>query len=229
MLVSAVAAAWPWRVQAAAGSAPATLLGKPAQSSDGDTLLDEVLRALLGRYVQARGIQATPAEIDAFRANMRRTLQADRDRNLARRKALVQRLAGTGLGDAERQALTRELESATSMVQMLDEALRSADDPADREARHYVAAAFIVHWKTHRALYRQYGGRIIYQQGGPEPLDALRRFLEQHQASGDFTIANPVLAAAFWRYFRDDSIHSFYPRGSREQAQAFVVPPWQAR
>lgn len=228
-LAASIAAAWPWRAQAAAAPAPAMLLGQPAQSADGDSLRDEVLQALLDRYVQARGIQASPAEIDAYLANMRRTLQRDRDRALAQRKALTRRLAGTGLSDGERQALSRELEDATGTVKALDEALRSADDPADAEARRYVAAAFIVHWKTQRALYRQYGGRIVYQQGGPEPLDALRRFLEQRQASGDFAIADAALAAAFWRYFRDDSLHSFYPRGSRQEAQAFAAPPWQQR
>ena len=46
------------------------------------------------------------------------------------------------------------------------------------------------------------------------------------QARGDFRIADRTLEAAFWRYYRDDSIHSFYRSGSREEAQAFAVAPW---
>ena len=97
----------------------------------------------------------------------------------------------------------------------------------DVVAWRVLAAAVIRQWKIHRALYRQYGGRIVYQQGGPEPLDALRRFLEGHEARGDFHIEDPTLRAAFWRYYRDDTIHSFDPRGSREEALAFTAPPWQ--
>jgi hypothetical protein len=120
------------------------------------------------------------------------------------------------------------LADAAALAEALDAMNVAADDPADRAARREVAAAFIVHWKIHRAMHRQYGGRIAYQQGGPEPLDAVRRFLEQRQARGDFAIADPALRASFWRYYRDDTLHSFYPRGSREEAQAFNVPPWLA-
>jgi hypothetical protein len=228
-VLGTVAAQGLWWARSARAAAPATLLGQPAQATDGETLRYEVLRALMARYAKAKGITATSAEIDAYLDQMRRTLQRDRERALQQRDALTQRLAAAQPGDAERQALTRELADATNTAQTLDSMLRGLDDPADRAARREVAAAFIVQWKIHRALYRQYGGRIGYQQGGPEPLDAVRRFLEAHQARGDFAIADPALAAAFWRYYRDDSIHSFYPRGSREEAQAFATPPWQAQ
>ena len=73
---------------------------------------------------------------------------------------------------------------------------------------------------------REYGGRIIFQQGGPEPLDAYRRFLEAQQRQGAFAIADKELEAAFWRYYKDDAIHSFYPTGSAEEAQAFASRWW---
>jgi hypothetical protein len=95
-----------------------------------------------------------------------------------------------------------------------------------KAARDEAATAFIRQWKINRALYEQYGGRIIFQQGGPEPLDAYRRFLESEQARGDFVILNKDLEAAFWRYYVTDAIHSFYPPGSKEAAQAFEAPPW---
>ena len=63
-----------------------------------------------------------------------------------------------------------------------------------------------------------------YQQGGPEPLDAYRRFLEERKAQGDFHILSKDLEAAFWRYYLTDAIHSFYPPGSKEEAEAFESP-----
>jgi hypothetical protein len=104
----------------------------------------------------------------------------------------------------------------------------SEESAADKAARQEIAAAFIRQWKINRALYQQYGGRIIFQQGGPEPLDAYRAFLEDSAARGSFRIQNKNLEAAFWRYYRDDSIHSFYKPGSAEATKAFANPPWLA-
>jgi hypothetical protein len=89
-----------------------------------------------------------------------------------------------------------------------------------------VAAAFIRQWKINRSLYREYGGRVIFQQGGPEPLDAYRLFLEERQRDGDFEILDPALGAEFWRYYRNDAMHSFYPPGSAEEKRVFERPSW---
>ena len=110
------------------------------------------------------------------------------------------------------------------MLASLDETARGAAE--DQAARRQVAAAFIRQWKINRALYQQYGGRIIYQQGGPEPLDAYRTFLQARERQGAFKILNPAFAAEFWKYFVTDALHTFYPKGSREEAQAFETPWW---
>ena len=73
------------------------------------------------------------------------------------------------------------------------------------------------------------GGRIIYQQGGPEPLDAYRQFLTEQARQGAFRIIDQSLEPGFWRYFVTDSIHSFYPSGSPEEAQAFATPWWLSK
>ena len=80
--------------------------------------------------------------------------------------------------------------------------------------------------KIDRALYGQYGGRVIFQQGGPEPLDAYRRFLEERKETGAFAIVDKAFEAKFWDYYRNDAIHSFYPPGSEEEKMAFDTPWW---
>jgi hypothetical protein len=89
------------------------------------------------------------------------------------------------------------------------------------------AGDIIRQWKINKALYEQYGGRIIYQQLGPEPIDAYREFLRQREADGAFAIRDQALAASFWRYFTDDSIHDFMPPGGADEARAFTTPPWE--
>lgn len=96
-----------------------------------------------------------------------------------------------------------------------------------KQMRREMGGAMIRQWKLNRTLHRQYGGRIIFQQLGPEPLDAYRQYLEECQDAGDFVIHQQAFKDAFWRYFTTDSIHEFYEPGSEEEVQAFLTPPWQ--
>ena len=111
--------------------------------------------------------------------------------------------------------------------------LTAADELTGEEAdevarmRQQMGKSMIQQWKINRALYQQYGGRIIFQQFGPEPLDAYRQFLQEQYKAGTFSIRNPAFESEFWRYFTDNSIHSFMEQGSVEEARAFEVPPWE--
>ena len=115
---------------------------------------------------------------------------------------------------------------------MAAEGLNAEEDLTPEEVvevkamREEMARSIIWQWKLNRKLYHQYGGRVIYQQFGPEPLDAYRQYLEERQAAGDFKIENPAFEVEFWRYFKDESIHSFFEPGTEESA--FVKPPWGA-
>jgi heat shock protein HslJ len=106
----------------------------------------------------------------------------------------------------------------------------TAEEKAEMDAtRREMGAALIRQWKINRALYDEYGGRIIYQQMGPEPLDAYRAFLQSQCEAGAFEIMDPDLEAAFWRYFTDESIHDFMAPDSADAQQAFSVPPWERK
>ena len=75
-----------------------------------------------------------------------------------------------------------------------------------------IAAESVKHWKFDRALYKQYGGTVIFQQSNPfEPVGAYRKFLEEHERQGSFEILDPVLKAAFWEYYTGE--------------HQFIVPP----
>ncbi len=64
--------------------------------------------------------------------------------------------------------------------------------------RREMGSSLIRQWKINKSLHAVYGGRIIYQQFGPEPLDAYRRYPEERREAGDFCIGDPAMAAAFW-------------------------------
>ncbi|MFM1892534.1 MAG: hypothetical protein RLZ44_1611 [Pseudomonadota bacterium] len=216
------------------GSADAPLAGQvldtDVHTADAEELRYVVLRELTDRYAAERGIEVQQGEIEAYVAAVARSMAEDRKQRAAERERLAQQLQSGTLSPAEREALS-------SQLRVLDELLApegagtpgsdgKGESPEDRAAREQIAAAFILQWKINRALYQQYGGRIIFQQGGPEPLDAYRLFLEEQQKQGAFKILDPALEAGFWRYYRTDAIHSFYPAGSAEEARAFAQPWW---
>jgi hypothetical protein len=115
-----------------------------------------------------------------------------------------------------REMRARGLHAEDELTQ--DEAAQAA------QMRRDMGRAMIHQWKLNKIFHAQYGGRIIFQQLGPEPLDAYRRYLEERQAAGDFEIHDRAMADAFWRYFTDGSMHSFYEPG--REAEVFSVPPW---
>jgi hypothetical protein len=201
------------------------VLGTTVHTQDAEELRYVVLQQLTDRYAAQKGIEVTPAEKAAYVEHVQQAMQQDRAEKQARRDELAGRLAAGDVPDDERQTLAEEQASLDQFL--ADTAEDPAENPAEvRAMREEIGAAFIRQWKINQALYQQYGGRIIFQQGGPEPLDAYRTFLEEAQARGDFAITDPGLEEAFWRYYRDDSIHSFFEPGSEAEAQAFAAPPW---
>lgn len=206
----------------------AKVLDTKIHTGDPEEMRYVILAKLVERYELEHDIQVTRAEIDAYVESLRRIAESHRKQNLARRAELTRRLNSETLTDVERESLSSQLESLNELIETLDEGSdTSKEDPQEIKAyREQVATAFIRQWKINRALYGQYGGRVIFQQGGPEPLDAYRRFLETQQKHGAFTISDKAFEEKFWNYYRSDAIHSFYPQGSPEEAEAFEIPWW---
>jgi len=202
--------------------------GTAVHASDAEELRYVVLQQLTDRYASDKGIVVTKAEQQAYVQSVQAGLQRDREKQQDRQGELERALAATSLPEAERVKLTAELETVKRTREALS-AGASATPDEDRKAREQIGAAFIRQWKLNQALYRQYGGRIIFQQGGPEPLDAYRKFLQEQLARGNFAIYDPGMEAPFWRYYLTDSMHSFYPRGSKEEAEAFKTPWWLSK
>jgi len=204
------------------------LLGEPVHANDAEELRYLVLRALTGQYAQAKSIEVTQAEKDAYVQRQRAGMHQELNERMARRDAITGQLASAELSASDRAELESELETLNELIAGLSELIGdgAAESAEDRAARDEIAGAFIWQWKVNQALQREFGGRIVYQQGVPEPLDAYRQWLEAAEARGDFKITDPVLAAGFWRYYRDESIHSFYEPGSQAEAAALADPWW---
>jgi hypothetical protein len=214
--------------QAVLGDPAAPLAGKvagiPVHAGTGAELRDVALQELMDRFSREKKVAVSQEEIAAYREFMKKVAAQDRNEKSAARDILKATLAGSDLDAAGREKTLAEL---AELEQFLA-ATAPKDSPSDEEnaALNEIADAVIRQWKVNGLLYQQFGGRIIRQQGGPEPVDAYRLFLESARKRGDLTIAGESLEKQFWQYFSDDSLHDFYPAGSPQEAQVFNTPPW---
>ncbi|MCI0561009.1 MAG: hypothetical protein MN733_21185 [Nitrososphaera sp.] len=120
----------------------------------------------------------------------------------------------------------------TSRLQTLDNILKSTKEAQEktkgmkeqmRTTKRHMAQHFVRSWKINKSLYEKYGGRIIFQQAGPEPVDAYRNFLKEQEKKGSFQILNKHYEASFWRYFINDAMHTFY---SEDDGDKLMKTPW---
>ncbi len=59
---------------------------------------------------------------------------------------------------------------------------------AAEESRYKIAHQTVRSWKINKRLYEKYGGRIVFQQAGLEPIDAYRIFINEIIRSGKVEI-----------------------------------------
>jgi hypothetical protein len=90
-------------------------------------------------------------------------------------------------------------------------------------AAREVAAFSLRRYKIDQSLYKDYGGRVIFQQFGPEPLDAYRRILEEAKAKRRFVLLDRTMENDFWNYFTNESMHSFFPE---PEAKIAMTEAW---
>ena len=95
-----------------------------------------------------------------------------------------------------------------------------------RAAEREIAEGMVTTFKINKAFYEKYGGRVIFQQFGPEPVDAYRDFLKEQERAGNFEILDKQYEAEFWDYFVNDSSHSFL--FAEEGTKAMTTPWWSS-
>ena len=192
------------------------------QAEEKEELTGIIFGQLLDAYAKEKKIEPTEEEIRAFIAKTGEMEKQDRVRFEKERKELEEELKSDKLtadqrkekeGDlAMREEFLRETNLSPEDTKRVEEELRGM-------AREYVRA-----WKVNRELFRQYGGRAIFQQAGPEPLDAYRDFLREQEKKGAFRIMDEAAKAEFWKYFTDEKMHTFY--NAAESKKAIETPWW---
>jgi hypothetical protein len=146
---------------------------------------------IVDRFVNRQKIEATVDEIEKFQSNSRKSNEREVREWEARLLELKKELAAPSLSNADKA----KLEEERAMLQRYMAASRELGTVPEDLAR-----MFIVAWKTERELQRVYGGRVMFQQAGPEALDARRQLFEQAEKDGDVTFGDAGVRHLFYYY-----------------------------
>lgn len=158
--------------------------------------------AALERYVRDNKLAATAEDIAAFSrwdATFRRSARSEL-------QAALQRIEGQLQDKALPAALRKELDEQRRALQTygaLQEA-RSAR-PLGPGEEERALRSWIEGHKLRRALYEQYGGRVVEGRIGQDPVGAMETLLREHEKVGRLRFVDAQLAEPFWRAFRNDA------------------------
>jgi hypothetical protein len=131
----------------------------------------------------------------------------------------------TSLSERDREDKESQLKTIESILKTTRE-MKAQSKGLEEQLRpmeRQMAWRFVRIWKINMALYAKYGGRVIFQQAGLEPLDAYRDFLSEQESNGAFQFLDKKYEAPFWRYFTNDAMHIFY---SEDDGAKFINTPW---
>lgn len=208
----------------------AVVLGKEITVRDKGRLSGLILGALLDRFAQDNRIEPTEDELDLFVRKTEETQKRQRLKLERDRLTLVAGLKTSTLSARDRkdkETRLRKLERILKMFREMDARAQGMEAKRVKAQRRRMtrrlARRFVKRWKVNKALHAQYGGRVIFQQAGAEPLDAYRDFLRERRKDGAFRILDKSYEGLFWRYFTNDAMHVFY---SKADGEKFIDTPW---
>lgn len=204
----------------------ATVLGKTIGTEQKDQLDGLIFGALLDQYAKDNGIEPTEAEIKLFLDYQESTSLNSLQKSESDKSQLEKELESRSLSAEQRKEKQSELEKVETDIRNQKETRVEAGKYEEqlRPMRRDMAIRQVKHFKINQVLFKKYGGRVIFQQAGVEPLDAYRDFLLEEQKKGRFTINDKDDEAAFWKYFTDDKTHTFF--SSDEGPKMMEKPFW---
>lgn len=203
----------------------AEVLGQKITVAEKDNLRGLILGTLLQEYAKENKIEPTEAELNTFIVQNQKQEKQNQVEFEADRKRLRGELRSTDLSDEERKDKESQLQTVESILKVNRETKRMTKKmKAEMHSMmRQMAQQLVTSWKINKALYEEYGGRIIFQQAGVEPLDAYRLFLREKEEQGAFQILDQTYRAQFWNYFTNDDMHTFY---DKNDGAKFIHIPW---
>jgi hypothetical protein len=186
-----------------------------------------VWSAVFSDYATKRKIEPTQQEIDSKVRAQQKFMKEDRIRREKDRQDLIRELASPGITETRRKQAQQYLDTLNSLHGHDERMDKEQSSPEGakiwQQAQQKVSAVWIKQWKVNQSLYREFGGRIIFQQAGWEPIDAYRKLLDQYESQKAFVVHDPALHEAVYSYFK----HKFTYADEKMAKFYFEKPYWE--
>lgn len=194
------------------------------QDSRRQLLAFGVMEEARKRFMTEQGLDPSQQEIDGYQAYMRHFAEAESKRRAQEREKVQQELAQPGIEDERRSQLNDSIAAIDEIDKMTAPAASEEQAAERQQAEHAVAAMMVGNWKFNQGLYRKYGGQVVFQQAGMEPIDAHKAFMEELKSSGAYTIVNPAYQDLFKE--TDEYFDKEFKYLSPSEADAYFASPW---
>jgi hypothetical protein len=183
-------------------------------------------RPLLDNYAKEKGLIVTEQEIKEYKEKMINFMTSQKIEWKRKKDNLAKELIAENLKDNKKAELEKSFDLYSRIIESspdLNRIYYGADSNAAKSTDDVTKSA-ILNYKICQALYRQYKGRVIFQQAGPEPLDAFRQFFEEQQSKGKLEFHNKDAEDLFWDYYRNVG-HTFIT-DPNDVERAMNTPWW---
>jgi hypothetical protein len=192
-----------------------------------EALRNRVWSVVFRDYAEKRKIEPTPAEIATQISLQKKFIAEDKVRREKQREELMVELKSPGLPEARRKQAQQHLDTLNSLrdhdSRMEQERREPGREKMRQDSERKVATLWVKQWKVNQALYGEFGGRIIFQQAGWEPIDAYRALLDRYKANKGFVVHDPALQDAVYSYFK----HNFVYADEKKAKFYFEKPYWE--
>ena len=139
-------------------------------------------------------------------------MEEDKRRRERERQQLTDELKSAALNEARRKQAQQHLETLDCIEEHEARLVKERRDPERekmwQESQRQASGHWVSRWKVDQVLYREFGGRVVFQQAGWEPLDAYRRLLEQYEAKKAFIVHDRALRDAVYGYFKPNFVYA---------------------
>lgn len=202
----------------------ATVLGKPVEVQDINSGNREVFTTLFNHYAELNNL--IPTHDDLKKYNEFKKLSRELD--IKELKITIEELKTLEASRALSKAELKKREVNTKILSHY------------QNQRHQVAALkqiqnqdhvpdflrdLVQIWKINQSLYKKYGGGVVFQQAGLEPIDAWFAFFKSEVNNGNLVFHNKDFEDQFWNKITPNKTHWSY---NAEPKSPFKEPIWVA-
>ncbi len=154
--------------------------------------------ALIRKYGEDE-IIPSKREVKSYLKAFHKTIRKQNDLN-KKTDDLIEELLAQNQYTPENSKLLNEL-AAHKQKEIMMYNMREAFPDAMREkmeqGEYQMAESMVKSWKIKKALYEEYGGKVVAQQAGLEPLEAFQAFVKEIKENKEIIIHDPAYKSVF--------------------------------